>query len=898
MANQQGNVDKIKKIHIKVGVKADGPVPEQVTDALGRITVGPQGLLNLLETQLGIPSAEVSFTTRLIQYLACIDQSNQEDRFYHESYKADPFSVARTILQWRDQWYLAGWQGTFENDVPAKLADMAAIEQHALQSVEACTGQRIQSIIQLLIDNPIAIATIELLDGLDHFPDHWQRLIHAIGVPIIEPVAITPQAAEDSDLFKLQRHLLEGSIEPLQLENDGSILILQADSALESAPVIARFSQKALSTFPDQTLAILAEVRGDLLDESLEAAGAPRLGFTALSPWRPVFQVLPLACELLWAPLNPTALFQFLSHSMGPIPARHRKNLAQTVAQMPGIGSAEWEAAIEASLEAETSEAARRRFEDNIRYWLESPRFDPHKGVDSNTVLERAIRVANWLQGARDATDKPAMKSLYYIALNQTLEFVQAVERLRIHGRETLTRDNVLRLIEDVRGTGAAVPDRSAEVHPNQPLTLRSEHSGAFNKPLDQIIWWDCQASDHVQRWPWSRTERAALAENGVLLQSEDEQLRWLGKAWLRPILCAKQQFTFVLHADVERHHPVWDLVVSLTSGLTITSVADTQALGISHTQLEPRTLPPRQRWWQLPEDTILPRREFESYSSLDTYINSPYQWLLRYAARIRPGSLTTVNDGNLLKGSLAHRIYEEYLNDHCEISTIDPSLIEPWIDQHAPSLIEKEGALLLEPGRQAEYEGFIADLQYSLKVLIEHLQQARVVKVSMELQQEGNYTGGKLTGSIDLLATREDGQEAVVDIKWGGKSYRRESLRDSSYLQLATYAQLRRGGGAMPKLGYFIVSGAHMLSLDHDFFPQAECIIPENQENWTQLWQRFEHTWRWRKEQFDKGQIEVTITGIEPSEDSQPGEDGLDIPDCSDMYNDYKVVTGWEPNS
>ena len=901
MADQQGIVGKIKKIHIKLGLKADDQIPDMQADALGYITVGPQGLLNVLETQLGIPSSEVSFTSRLIQYLACIDEANQKDRFYHASYEADPFSVARTLLQWRDQWYLSGWQGTFENDVPATLTDMAAIEQFAMHSVDACLGQRVQTTIQLLPANPIAIAAIELLDALEDFPELWQRLIQAINVPITATHARSPQAALGSDLYKLQAHLLENSVDTLQLTNDGSILVLQADSAQESTPIIARLSQQALCASPEKSLAILAEVRGDLLDESFEAAGAPRLGFTALSPWRPVFQVLPLACELLWAPLNPTALFQFLSHSMGPIPARHRDKLAQAVAQMPGIGSGEWKAAIEACLETETDEKKQRRVEDNILYWLESPRFEPQIGVDSNTLSQRANRVADWLQGARNAADEPAMKSLYYIALNQALEFVQAVERLKTHGREILTRDNVLRLIEDVRGTGAPVADRHAEVYPGQTLALRSEHSGAFSNPVDQVIWWDCQASDHVQRWPWSRTERAALEENGVMLQSENEKLLWLGKAWLRPILCAREQFTFVLHSDVERHHPVWDLIASLTSELTITSIADTQAtlaLGISHIQLEPRTLPPKVRWWQLPENTILPEREFESYTSLDTYIYSPYQWLLRYAARIQPGTLSTVKDGNLLKGSLAHRLYEDYLNDHSEVTTIDPSLIEAWVDEHALSLIEREGALLLEPGRQAEYEGFIADLQLSLKVLIEHLQQAHVVKVSMEQHQEGRYSRGKLTGSIDLLATRDDGQEAVVDIKWAGTNYRRKSLRDSSYLQLATYAQLRHNEGAIPKLGYFIVLDAHMLNLDHSFFPAAECIIPDNQENWAQLWQRFEHSWRWRKDQFDKGQIEVTITGSDPTEASQPGEDGLGIPDSSDNYNDYQIVTGWDANS
>ena len=106
-----GAANGIGQISVTLALKGDSPLPEPGTDALGEVTVGPHGLLGLLETQLGIPARDISFTTRLIQYLGCIDQVNHTQAFYHESYLADPFSVARTLLQWRDQWYLAGWQG-------------------------------------------------------------------------------------------------------------------------------------------------------------------------------------------------------------------------------------------------------------------------------------------------------------------------------------------------------------------------------------------------------------------------------------------------------------------------------------------------------------------------------------------------------------------------------------------------------------------------------------------------------------------------------------------------------------------------------------------------------------------------------------------------------------------
>ncbi|MBK6740472.1 MAG: PD-(D/E)XK nuclease family protein [Haliea sp.] len=903
----------IGKVKVTLAIKGDSNMPELRADTLGDVSVGPNGLLRLLETQLGIPARDISFTARLIQYLGCIDRVNHAAAFYHDSYQADPFSVARTLLQWRDQWYLAGWTGRFADDAPARLRDMAAIEAFAADSVEAGLGQRIQRVIALLGDNPVAVQSITLRDELADFPHMWQRLIEAVGAPVTTDAPCMPQGRPGTDLHQLQQQLLHNTAQKIQLRGDGSVLALRADSPQESTPLTVLLMQGWQREAPQKSIALLAEARGDVLDDTLELLLSPRLGFTATSPWRPVFQVLPLACELLWEPLNPTALFQFLSHPVGPIPRPIRNALARTVADTPGIGSAAWEDAITASLDTEEP-AQRKKLEKSLRYWLESPRFAPDVGVDSETLIKRAQEVADWLQASRESYDDPARKSLYNIALNQAQEFVHAIARLQEHGRDPLTQDNVRRLIEDVRGTGAPITDRSAEVIPGQPLVLRADHAGAFalgggavdggvDDGIDNVIWWDCQASDRIHRWPWSRSERAALAQGGVLLQSEDEQLAWLGKAWLRPVLCARERCTFILHDDAERHHPLWDQIASSTEGLPVLQVSSSETaaqLGMAVTPLAAHALPPKVRWWQLPESVQLPQREFESFSSLDAYIHSPYQWLLRYGARIRPGALRNVSDGSQLKGSLAHRVYEEFFNAHPAISTINTGAIDSWVDTHIRTLLQQEGALLLEAGRQAECERFITQVQDSLTTLVEHLKDASVASVQMELGQEGQFAGGLLNGSIDLLATRSDGTEAVVDIKWGGRNYRRKSLLANSYLQLATYAQLRRGNGAAqsPALSYFIVMDSTMLSLGHAFFPNAEILQPGSEENAAQYWQRFERTWQWRKQQFDRGLVEVTVSDTEPTADSIPDDDCLDMPEASDAFNDYSALTGWGSNA
>lgn len=887
----------IGTIDICVGLFGDSSSPEHMPDTLGESFVGTSGFLNILEARLGIFTKTTSFTTRLIRYLNCIEQASNSKSFYHASYQADPFSVARTLLQWRDEWYMAGWQGEFDGNISARLADMATIEIIAKDQVEYNTGQRIQKVLSWLEGRQVHIANIELLDELESFPPLIQKLFQATGAKVTHPNALKPHGNAGTDLHSVQKALAKITLAKCEIKNDGTFIVLRAPNAQDSTEITAQISSDLQTIGNELKNAVLTEVRGEILDEAFEARQMPRAGFSDLSPWRPIFQVLPLAYELLWKPLSPKALLQFLSHPVGPIPARICKHLAQVVANTPGIDSEAWKETVKACLERE-DEDKRDKEAAKIDYWLRCDRFDPEQGIDSDTLFERAEKLAQWLIGIRETTTDISMRSLYNIAYNQAVEFGEAVRRLQKHGRDMLSRDNVLRLIEDVRGTGAPVTDRFSEVSQGQSMLLSFEHAGSVYSPVDTLIWWDCQASDHIKRWPWSTSEITELSQHGLVLQSEDDKLDALGNAWLRPILNVKDKLVIVLNADADRRHPIWDQISSQTSGLLEQDINDPDILNdlqIDLSSIGTKPLPAKTRWWQLPEEQNIEPRAFESFSSLDDFINSPYKRVLNYTAKIREGSLSTINDGNLLKGSLAHRLIENFFIAFPDIQSIDTGIIPSWIDANIVALLQTEGASLLETGRFAELQEFISKIKWSLSVLTEHFKGAKVVSVQTELSQEGQFCGGGLSGYIDIVATHEDGSNAVVDLKWGRKKYKISELYESRYLQLAVYNRLLQKA---PSLSYFILVDAHMLNLNHDFFKKGENIMPENGEDVTQFWSRFESTWNWRKNQFDGGRVEVTVTGTEPDEESISKNGGLGIPETSDRFSNFGALTGWEPDA
>ena len=206
---------------------------------------------------------------------------------------------------------------------------------------------------------------------------------------------------------------------------------------------------------------------------------------------------------------------------------------------------------------------------------------------------------------------------------------------------------------------------------------------------------------------------------------------------------------------------------------------------------------------------------------------------------------------------------------------------------------------MLLQRGRMAEKEKFIATSRNSLHALIEQLRVANVTDIQMELKQETDFWGGKIAGSIDMTVLNADGVEAVIDIKWGGTKYRREMLQENKHVQLITYAYMRhksRSAGSWPAVAFFVIDQGVLLAQNTHYFPNAWVATSGDleAERYGVIWEKMRNTYKWRMAQFEQGQVELTVTGTELTEDSSPSEHALVIPKTNDSFNDFKVLMGF----
>ncbi len=129
--------------------------------------------------------------------------------FYSESFSVDGFTVAETLLNWRDEWVMAGWDGTAVSSDSKRIQDMALVEVLARDQLGMGVTDRLQSVIKTMEERTPAIDEVQLVDPLTELPPVWQKILEKLTVvqQSVNSVA-NPSATDGSDLAALQNALL------------------------------------------------------------------------------------------------------------------------------------------------------------------------------------------------------------------------------------------------------------------------------------------------------------------------------------------------------------------------------------------------------------------------------------------------------------------------------------------------------------------------------------------------------------------------------------------------------------------------------------------------------------------------------------------------------------------
>lgn len=872
--------------HIRLGLSLDGQSGWLAKSSIGESTVGPLGMLGILETQLGLLRAPVTHSQRVVQYRACAQKVRNGERFFEGSFEADELGTSSTLLRWSDDWYEYGWGGVFTGEAPRRLRDMADVEALARVAVAPGVGRRLNDVAAMLDKRTPQISLVELQDPMAAFPPAWR---HVLGkLPTKDASELVCAGSPGTLLRSVQEALLAiengQQAQPLQWREDGSVMVYAAETRLAAAQWLARQIVDR-----DTSHALVAPLEGSALDAALAATDRPRVGLTGASPFRATLQLLPLAMRLLWAPIDFEALLEFLTLPAHPLHAIARRRIAERMSDTPGIGGHGWDQLL-ADLAADLgSDANAVRAE--IAYWFEHERYEPASGAPLPVVLARAERLVEFFRRRLNDEDE-ARQAAWMAGFEQTSALVQSIKILVQLADERVSREILNKLIVQATGRGTVNPLLRAQAG----ALARVSDPAALIEPFDQVTWWQLGATPLPRTPAWTMQEVRYLQEEGIDIPVPSSTLRWQSRSHLRPILLARERLNLVLPPPGQEVHPLWLSIKGLDKNAPVQrleSVLQCTPPNPASSRVELRPLPSPRRWWQLPAGTHVTLPPSYSYTSLESFVHNPFQWVLQYPAQLRASALLTLPDAFRLLGNLAHAAVERLYRQPGSL-TWSEKQVAAWFDAELDSLIDEEGAVLRMPGRRADLETFRMRFRNSLQGLHACLRQAGATLIEPEKALEADTAIGPVKGSGDLVVTFANGAQAVIDMKWTGKEKYREKLQTCSHMQLAIYGHVQHTNtGTWPAVAYYLLKEGELLTPAQGVFPGISPIdLPDGAT--AQVWQALVESWKWRRAQLEAGSIEVALKDLPATEQSNPPVGGLATEYLNPRYNPFLNLVGW----
>ncbi|HEX8402673.1 MAG TPA: PD-(D/E)XK nuclease family protein [Allosphingosinicella sp.] len=848
---------------IVLGLQADaGAWPDHGgtgPGAVGAPVVGPNGLVDILETARGLGSPSTPNVVRIAAFEAALERLDGRPRFWAKSLAVDGWATARTLLSWRDELVGAGWRSG-ETWANGRLADLAAADA-AAADLPPGLADRVAGLLMDLADRPcLPIRRIRLIDPREVHSAGWRLLLNQLercGVSV-EQLAPSPAAPKYTALGRLQRWMI-GEV-PIQGGPDGTLTIATSASAALAAEVMGQwFAERGDA----EAVLIAQDADTHLLDHGLCAAGQPRAGRSRASAHRGSLQILLLAFKIAWTPFDPGALMELLAFPTSPIAPRAARRLAEALEEAPGRGGSPWQEAWVRISEAELAEAGgdpaklRKTHARLERWqaWVEPELADPVLGMPLAAALAACDRTIAWA-GARHAIDGD---QLYAATVALAGDVRAALVKL---GREILPRTLIERIIDQALDIGHDNPAAAAEAARWRCVP----QPGSVWGPVETVVWWNFRTTQEgLKRQPWTQGERDELAASGCPVDDVGLAGRAASAAWERAVLHAQGNLLLIAagldSGDDEALHPLAHRLApateKLASYIRIEDALATANITVAGVELRRELVPvaplPQARpVWPAPPG-LRERLDGLTHSatSFEAGLGCHFKWALKHVARLRPGRVRSIPDANQLLGNLAHALAQEIFvpGDPPPAGTAKEqaaALLDDLIDHIAAPLRLPELASQL-----AEARGRLPD---AMAELARTLATNELTVEETEKQVSATFENAlSVRGAVDLIARDKNGHHVIIDLKWTrSEKKRREELEQGKAVQLATYGAMTAGDQPY-RAGYFLLNQRQFSTLiEGGLIGRAV----EGARGFPATWAAVRESWRKLGEIADAGQL------------------------------------------
>jgi len=768
---------------------------------------GPETLLRWLEIQLGLPVPVIHKADRITEYAAALD--TVADSVITASMEADRWATASELLSRRDELLLAGWDETNSDALPEVVRDLARAAE-GRKFVFLDEAARLRRVLNALDTGQVLPPHHCFLhDSPDEWPVVWCTVFEKLN--LVERPEHVPQGPNGSALHTVQTVLRGGDIATIELDSTFRYVHTRSESAAIEfiTGTLGRSLDKLSTTViccEDDDLALR-------LDACLSRVGLPTTGASVWSRGHPVLQVLPLNLALSWEPVDPQALLDFLALPIHPFPRKVASRLANALAQEPGLGSSQWDAAVEEICDEEHDPEGKLR--ELLDAWLLCERTSRGSEIPSFLIRSRCSLVAQWASGRAALLAQDDQSELELIEALQIAAGQASLLGVLAESQGTaLSEPQLTRLLEEALGNG--VETTSCIEAEGGPIRVRS--LSEIDGPFDRLIWLGLGTAD-TAGCRWSTDQLRELRGAGIDVDDGSKVLSSLRSAEAHGYCYVKEAFIAVLlPQDLEkRWHPIWLAIRTLLPEKhleqppvfeDLVAAGDVNALAPFVFECQEVDIEPPQQarpLWDIPAE-LLRDREIVSATELQDRLGCPLKWTLNHQAKIRPSPIAELPGDYKLKGTFCHSILERVFREGGDLPTVDEAVarVAAAFDER----LHLDAAPLAQPDKYFERQRLRSEMENATRVLVGTLASGGYRIAGIEVELSGEAFGKPLNGKIDCVAARDNGEEAIIDFKYGGRSKYYSLIEEGKAVQLATYAYGRSTAhGTFPAVAYLVLS-------------------------------------------------------------------------------------------
>ena len=297
----------------------------------------------------------------------------------------------------------------------------------------------------------------------------------------------------------------------------------------------------------------------------------------------------------------------------------------------------------------------------------------------------------------------------------------------------------------------------------------------------------------------------------------------------------------------------------------------------------------------RLPDKYRVSKRDYETFSSIESLLYYPHQWVFKYYLRLKKSPILQVQDENTLYGNLSHRIFELLLQE--DFLPWNRQQVYAWVEHRGQRIIESEGATLMLYGLEPERVNFLNKVKSAAWNLISTLRNNEWKVLATELDLDGHFGETTVKAKADLVLQKGN-EYAVLDLKWMGEGYRTNLIKNEEDIQLVMYSRLVPPLETWMHTAYFIISKGRLILRNNAAFTDIPAIRTDSnlQEVHDRIWDKMLKTWHWRNGQLEQGMIEIRATHtereLEEVYENQLWE-LLEMKKGDSKYDDFKVLLG-----